>query len=64
MCENHLSDVRIAVPQAPADAIASTVAALRTEVDVGGVFAARPGAAPGSIHRLRCALDDHEVTTG
>jgi hypothetical protein len=37
--------------QAKDDAIASTVAALRTEVDVGGVFRGVP---PGPPHRLRC----------
>lgn len=38
--------------QAPSDAIRTTVAALRTEVDVGGVF---KGVGPGPRHLLRCA---------
>jgi hypothetical protein len=40
-------------PQAPSDAIRTTVAALRTEVDVGGVF---KGVGPGPRHRLRCLV--------
>ena len=47
----HLSSLPVPHPsQAPADAIASTVAALRTEVDLGGVFASVPA---GPRHVLR-----------